>query len=67
MPKTREPKLKLNKGQNQAMSTWRGQGYNSGMQTFTDKATGKVGRSGQMVSRRQRYYDIRVGLGLAGG
>lgn len=25
------------------------------------------GRQGRMASRRQRYYDVRKGLGLAGG
>lgn len=36
-------------------------------QAFTDPNSGKVGRKGQMVSRRKRYYDVRVGLGLSGG
>lgn len=28
---------------------------------------GKVGRQGRTISRRQRYYDMRVAFGLAGG
>ena len=27
----------------------------------------KLGRSGQIISRRQRYYDMRLAFGLAGG
>lgn len=27
----------------------------------------KSGRGGQLASRRQRYYDVRKGLGLSGG
>lgn len=35
--------------------------------TFSDKDKGRQsGRSG-LATRRQRYYDVRVGLGLAGG
>lgn len=35
--------------------------------TFTDKENGRQSGRSAMASRRQRYYDIRVGLGLAGG
>lgn len=35
--------------------------------TFTDKENGRQSGRSKLASRRQRYYDIRVGLGLAGG
>lgn len=35
--------------------------------TFTDKENGRQSGRSKMASRRQRYYDVRVGLGLAGG
>lgn len=41
--------------------------YYGSRQTFSEKSGGKVMRKGQNVSRRKQYYDIRVGLGLAGG
>jgi len=59
---------------NQAMSSYVGNArttkygrYNGSTQTFTNPDTGKVARGGQAVSRRKRYYEVRVGLGLAGG
>lgn len=36
-------------------------------QGFTNSATGKLSAGGQMLSRRQRYYQVRTGLGLSGG
>lgn len=36
--------------------------YKNGRQTMTDADTGKVGRKGQMVTRRKQDYDIRVGM-----
>ena len=36
-------------------------------QGFTDKDRGKVSAKGQLLTRRQRYYQVRVGLGLSGG
>lgn len=41
--------------------------YRGGRKALTDKATGSAGRGNRYVSRRQQYYDIRVGLGLSGG
>ena len=35
--------------------------------TFTDKDKGRQSGRSQIASRRQRYYDVRVGLGMAGG
>lgn len=38
--------------------------------TFSDKDENGVrrsGRNGKFASRRQRYYDVRQGLGLVGG
>lgn len=50
-----------------AFTTGRGANYAGGQQTFTNNDTGRVARNGRAVSRRTRYYDVRVGLGLAGG
>ncbi len=35
--------------------------------TFSDKESGRQSGRSKMASRRQRYYDVRIGLGLAGG
>ena len=50
-----------------AFTAYRGANYAGGQQTFTNDETGRVARRGRAVSRRTRYYDVRVGLGLAGG
>ena len=50
-----------------AFTTGRGANFRGGQQTFTDNETGRVARRGRVVSRRIRYYDVRVGMGLAGG
>ncbi len=50
-----------------AFTAYRGANYNGGQQTFTNNETGRVARRGRAVSRRTRYYDVRVGLGMAGG
>lgn len=50
-----------------AFTTGRGANYAGGQQTFTNNDTGRVARKGRAVKRRNRYYDVRVGLGLAGG
>ena len=31
------------------------------------KGHSRIGRRGQVISRRQRYYDMRVAFGMAGG
>lgn len=36
--------------------------YNSNARTGQ-----RAGRDGQIISRRQRYYDLRVAMGLSGG
>ena len=36
-------------------------------QAFSRSRGGKLGRRGNLATRRQRYYDVRVGLGLSGG
>lgn len=41
--------------------------YRGGRKALTDKTTGSAGRGNRYISRRQQYYDIRVGLGLSGG
>ena len=41
--------------------------YRGSRKALTDTRTGSAGRGNQYVSRRQQYYDIRVGLGLSGG
>ena len=35
--------------------------------TFSDKDKGRQSGRSQIATRRQRYYDVRVGLGMAGG
>ena len=35
--------------------------------TFSDKENGRQSGRSSMASRRQRYYDVRKGLGLVGG
>lgn len=41
--------------------------YRGGRKALTDTTTGNAGRGNKYVSRRQQYYDVRVGLGLSGG
>ena len=41
--------------------------YRGGRQGLTVKDTGKLSQKGRYISRRQQYYNVRVGLGLAGG
>ena len=31
------------------------------------RISSKAGRGGQVISRRKRYYDLRLAMGLAGG
>jgi len=52
------------KGSRLNTATGRFQGATQG---FTNKETGKLSHGGQMISRRKRYYQVRVGLGLSGG
>ena len=42
-------------------------GYRGGMRAASVERGGKLGRKGQFVTRRQRYYDMRLAMGLAGG
>lgn len=35
--------------------------------TFSDKENGRQSGRSRMATRRQRYYDVRIGLGLTGG
>ena len=45
-----------------------GYGRNSkGQYDANARLSSKLGRSGQIISRRQRYYDMRLAFGLAGG
>lgn len=53
---TKSGKMSTN-GRTAGGSTW----------TFTDKERGRQSGRSKMATRRKRYYDIRVGLGLAGG
>ena len=48
-------------------SSVRGRASSNGRTAGGSMQTLGGGRGGQMTSRRKRYYDIRVGLGLAGG
>lgn len=34
---------------------------------FTDPTTGKVSNGGKIMSHRQKYYQVRVAMGLSGG
>ena len=38
-----------------------------GRSMSTNTGAGDMGRGNLMVSRRKRYYDVRLGLGMAGG
>lgn len=43
-------------------------GYKSNsIKGFSIYSGGPLSHKGQYISRRKQYYDIRVGLGLAGG
>ena len=44
-------------GQTAGGSTW----------TFSDRENGRQSGRSTMASRRQRYYDVRRGLGMVGG
>ena len=53
-------------------TNYRGQNYRGGRQGFSTgtgqgSQRGGASRGGRMISRRQQYYDIRVGMGLSGG
>lgn len=41
--------------------------YTGGMRAASQESGGRLGRSGRFISRRQRYYDMRVAMGLSGG
>jgi len=61
-------KQRYSSNTNQAASSYRG----SSMNTATGRYSGATqtlgdGREGKLTSRRKRYYDVRVGLGLSGG
>mgnify|MGYP003357683242 CR=1 FL=1 len=34
---------------------------------FTDPTSGKVSNGGKIMSHRQKYYQVRVAMGLLGG
>lgn len=42
-------------------------GYRGGMRAASEGRGGKVGRKGQFVTRRQRYYDMRKAFGMSAG
>lgn len=42
-------------------------GYRGGRHGLTDPTTGKTSHGGRYISRRQQYYNVRVGFGLSGG
>ena len=37
------------------------------MRAASVESGGKIGREGKFINRRQRYYDMRVAMGLNGG
>lgn len=41
--------------------------YRGGMRAASQETGGKLGRSGKFITRRMRYYDMRVAMGLSGG
>lgn len=57
-PNTSNPRLRTSV---RGRASGNGRTAGGTMQTLGD------GRGGMNVSRRRRYYDVRVGLGLAGG
>ena len=45
-----------------------GYGRNSAGRYSSNARVGqRAGRGGQIITRRQRYYDLRVAMGLSGG
>lgn len=41
--------------------------FNGATQGFSESRGGQVSNNGRMISRRQRYGQVRAGLGLSGG
>ena len=41
--------------------------YTGGRKAASTAAGGKLGRGGKYITRRQRYYDLRLAFGLSGG
>lgn len=41
--------------------------FSGATQGFSVEPGGAKSQKGRMISRRQRYYQVRVGFGLAGG
>lgn len=41
--------------------------YRGGSRAASTSRGGALGRRGQFVSRRQRYYDMRIAMGMNGG
>jgi len=48
-------------------TTYSSSEYSGGRKGFSTESGGKLSKGGRYVSRRQKYYQVRVGLGLAGG
>lgn len=48
-------------------TTYASSGYRGGRRGLTDPSTGRTAQGGRFISRRQQYYNVRVGLGLSGG
>ena len=65
---TKQGRLSVNGRNTQGASTWTMTPKNADGSPVLGK-NGKPRQSGrsQIATRRQRYYDVRVGLGLAGG
>lgn len=47
-------------------TTFSTSGYGGGRKGLT-KEGGGLSQGGRFISRRQQYYNVRVGLGLSGG
>ena len=64
--KTRNSKGQIGYNRNGSSATGRMAEYGSTRAGGTTQTLGD-GRGGKQATRRQRYYDVRVGMGLAGG
>lgn len=48
-------------------TTFASSNYTGGRKGLSTESGGKLSAGGKFVSRRQKYYQVRTGFGLAGG
>ena len=48
-------------------TTFASSNYTGGRKGLSTESRGKLSAGGRFVSRRQKYYQVRTGFGLAGG